>query len=119
MNELTQWGQWVRADSDMLDSYSSWLLVMRGNVPIGKEKPLEITDDRALQIDTAVTRLASKSALLWQIICLKYINRLSLRDIAKALYAIDPGLNGGKLFSKDKINEKLNRAEGFIDGFLS
>ena len=119
MDKLVQWGRWVNSDNDMLGSYSSWLMIMRNNVQTSKPQRFSITDDEALLVDTAVTRLAAKNTLLWQIICLKYICNLSLRDIAITLLVIDPSLNGGKRISKDDVNKKLCTAEGFIDGVLS
>lgn len=119
VDKLVQWGRWVNSDSDMLGSYSSWLMIMRDNVQTSKGVRYSITDDDALTVDAAVTRLAAKNTLLWQIICLKYICNLGLRDIANALYKIDPAFNGGKKFNINTLNAKLNMAEGFIDGVLS
>ena len=119
MDKLVQWGRWVNSDNDMLGSYSSWLMIMRNNVQTSKPQRFSITDDEALLVDMAVARLAAKNTLLWQIICLKYICCMSLRDISKALYQIDPQFNNGKPFDAHTINAKLHKAEGFIDGVLS
>lgn len=82
-NKFKAWAWWAKQDVLRLQPVSSFLLLMRGNVNLNRNKAYEITDDEAMQIDKAVAQLAKHSIVLWHVFQLYYVYEWSLRKIAK------------------------------------
>ncbi|MFB2539478.1 antiterminator Q family protein [Acinetobacter sp. c3-l95] len=119
MNKFEEWAKWAKSDHARLQAVSSYLLVMRSQVPLCYKKSYHITDDEAMAIDSAVTHLAKHSLVLWHVFILYHIHGWSLRHIAKAYLTPIEYPQGGKRVSEHTANAMLNRAEGVIVGILS
>ena len=82
---LIEWGKWSRHDYGYYSSPMYQLMKKnnpkfntgwRGDVP-------QISDDDALKVDKAVCELARHSIVLANVLRLRYINDLSLREISR------------------------------------
>ncbi|STZ14505.1 Phage antitermination protein Q [Moraxella caviae] len=116
--ELIEWGKWARNNPDKLSYKSQWYeMIMRGNVP-SKGGSYQITDEHALRIDCAVARLVRYSALLGRVFCLRYLLRLSERDIARDDF-VSGAFNKHRRANRADVREALHKAEGFIASCLT
>lgn len=116
---IREWGKWAGQNIDNLGSQSSWLLVMRNNVEIERYDGCNITDDDALKVDKAVSKLAKHSVVLLNVLCYKYLAGWSPRDIAKNyLTILEYGIDSKKQVGKETAYQMLARAEGFVLGAI-
>lgn len=119
MNMIEEWGKWARHHKDDLGSQSSWLLVMRNNIELHRCPNYRITDDEALKVDMAVSKLAKHSVVLLNVLCYKYLAGWSPRDIAKNyLTVLEYGINSKKQVGKETAYQLLARAEGYVLGVV-
>lgn len=120
MNMIEEWGKWARHHKDDLGSQSSWLLVMRNNIELHRCQGYTITDDEALAVDKAVSKLAKYSVVLVNVLAYRYLAGWSLRRIAREyLTVLEYGtMDGKKQVRKEEARALLERAEGFVIGAM-
>ncbi|WP_158078979.1 antiterminator Q family protein, partial [Moraxella caviae] len=87
--------------------------IMRGNVPMPSKGYL-MNDDRGLQIDEAVTKLARYSLLQYQIFCFYYLCGMSERTIADKMDKRIIPRN-----RRNRVKQELDKAGAFIAGCLT
>lgn len=104
---LRQWGNWARADSDMLGYTTMWPAIRRIDAyPVeASHEPIDITDDLALAIDRAVRQLWVQHEELGKTIYLSYVRRRTQRQLARILNC-----------SRSKVAENLTAGVHWIDG---
>ncbi|MPX26384.1 hypothetical protein C0159_08175 [Moraxella catarrhalis] len=115
--EFIEWGRWVRCDPDRLSYPSPWFeMIMRDNIPCSSVSP-NITDDRAMAIDKAVSRLSRYSVLQYQIFVLYFAKNISEYKIAK-MADMRVFSNGRIKNARNIIKENLSGAMGYVIAFL-
>jgi hypothetical protein len=101
--ELEQWGWWAQdcpSRSLNYDSTSGLMPVKRGSSPL-------ITDDRAVEIDAAISLLFNGDKDAIRAIKLRFVCGLGYRDIGKALNV-----------SKDKAQNIVDNCVSWLTGYL-
>lgn len=120
IEELIEWGRWASTNDDGLGYRSPWLDIMRGHVCVTRGATrANISDDKALRIEQAVTRLYGHSPHLCNVLCLYYIGGWTLRRIAiEYLTPLEYPDDDTKRVSHHTASNLVNRATGMIEGYL-
>lgn len=113
-DRLKAWAWWAKQDVLRLQPVSSFLLLMRGNVNLNRNKAYEITDDEAMQIDKAVAQLARHSVVLWHVFQLYYIYGWTCNRIAKQYLTRLEYPDGKKQVCNKRAKQMLNLAEQYL-----
>ena len=77
--ELDAWAEWSRVGAPRASGYPS-----KSHFCPDTSKSPEMTDDRAIKIDAAVSRLRTESPALARVLVARYLNGRSLTSIGKS-----------------------------------
>lgn len=80
---LGQWGEWQN-NRPGTECKSAMLAVMRLVTPAGCAS-VQISDDTALDVDRAVARLRMHDSAMYELLRMRYVNRMAVAMIAKQL----------------------------------
>ena len=113
--EFIEWGKWTRHNPDRLYYPNTWFeLIMRDNTP-QQCTSYQITDERAMQIDKALSKLAKYSVFQYQVFALYYAKGVPEYKIAKMA---DMRVFGKIKNTRNIIKENLSAANGYVIAFL-
>jgi Phage antitermination protein Q len=113
---LVQWGVWQRSRPNT-ECVSSLLIVMQ-LAQSAKASSCQITDDDALWVDSAVAKLKMRDSYLFNLLWLRYVYGLSLREMVEQLNKSRRRCDLAGL-NRQLVDKQLTGAVAWIDSALN
>ena len=104
---LVEWGKWARRGQIIPRYMSPATAMYLHNVEQDREPDPQITEDEAMMIDRAISRLRIRDAGVHEILFDHYLCRKSIRFIMRT-----------RQMPERLVNEVINRGIGWIDAVL-
>lgn len=101
---LTEWGKWSRGGAGGLRAGSPMAVCMALVEPSGNRIALDISDEKALEVDRAVNDLRRQDSVRFDVIFLYFVKNFGVREV---------GLRMG--LTRTKAAQLLAEALGWLD----